>query len=73
LDRAESNQVAEAVESLAPSRLGTHQPQSFPVAETARLYSQDTAHFSPRISLRQADDPPVTNSANDYAPVVNLT
>ena len=38
LQCSERHEVAEAVESLAPSRPRTNQPQAFPVAQTARLY-----------------------------------
>ena len=54
LKRAQRNEVAEAVESLAPPSPGTDQPEPFPVAKTVRLNPQNAAYFLPRISFRQA-------------------
>ncbi len=59
LDGAQGYEVAEAVKSLAPAGFGTHQAQTFPVAKTFRLKTQDAPNFIPRISLRQSARPPL--------------
>jgi len=72
LDRSQGDEVAKIVESLSPLRLGTNQPEPLPVAKAAWIQSQDASHFSSRVSLQQAPEPPrITISANDYAPDVN--
>ena len=59
LDRAQGDKVAETVESLAPAGFGTYQAQTFPVAKTVWLKSQDAPNFVTRISLRQSARPPL--------------
>ena len=53
LERAKSDEVHEAVKTLAPPCFGTNQPQAFPVAETVRLKTKNAASFRPRIPFRQ--------------------
>jgi len=57
LNRSQSNEIAKTVESLSPPRLGTNQPELFPVAKTARIQPQDPPYFSSRVSLQQAQKP----------------
>ncbi len=45
LERAQSDEIAETVESLAPTRLGTHQPEPFPIAKTARRLLPECAQL----------------------------
>jgi hypothetical protein len=74
LDRAQGNQIAETVKSLAPAGFGAYQAQAFPIAKSVRLKTQDAPHFISRISLRQSARPLarlVVLAANDYAPAVN--
>ena len=59
LDGAQSYEVAEAVEPLAPAGFGAYEPQTFPIAKTVWLYIQDAPNFISRISLRQSARPPL--------------
>lgn len=59
LDGAESDEVAEGIEMLAPARAGRHQTQAFPVSQAARIHPNDAAGFFPRKALRQASGPRV--------------
>ncbi len=59
LDGAQGDEVAKTVESFAPAGFGTHQSQTFPVAKTIRLETQDAPNFVTRISLRQSARPPL--------------
>jgi hypothetical protein len=58
LDGTQGNEIAKAVEPLAPTGFGTHQAQAFPIAKTVRLKTQDAPNFISRISLRQSARPP---------------
>ncbi len=59
LDGAQSYEVAETVEPLAPAGFGAYEPQTFPIAKTVWLYIQDAPNFISRISLRQSARPPL--------------
>ena len=74
LHGSQGDEVAKAVETLSPARLGTDQPQAFPVAQAVRIHTQDAPHLFSRISLRQAWRS--LSSARvriDYPPYVNRT
>jgi len=58
LDGAQGDEIPKVVKALAPARPRTHQPKFFPVAEAARIKSQDAANLPASISLCQAGGPP---------------
>ena len=60
LDRAERDQIAEAVEPFAPASARANELQPFPVAKTARLNSQNAPCFSARVALSQARRSPAS-------------
>ena len=74
LDGAQGDEIAKAVETLSPARLGTNQPEPFPIAQAIRIHSEDASHFLPRIPLRQAwRFLSFERFSIDYAPYVNAT
>jgi hypothetical protein len=51
LQRAQGNEIEEAVETLAPAGFGKDETKALPVAETVRVKTQDAAGFRPRVTF----------------------